>query len=980
MSSKRSKAQKAHISQLAASIKSAKAAADVHPKDSPSTLSAKPKTRKQAHEATLNGRIQELETELTESRALANQLTERLAVSSSEVATARTEIGRLEAHILGASIELGTTGERLLALEISVASLTVNLKKANKRAKRLAREKADAQRRHTIRTGRLELEKNELVQDLSRELVEANLKAERLASVTAELETTLTEEKAVTAGLRKKNHTVDMRNRRARSSLSYYRRRLSTLATWKAAQKGTYTPEARRLFRALSKAGCAGDRVCDAIKACARAFGIAVLRLPSRRTVHRARDEGGMFADVQTGREISQCEGFGASSDGTTNRKITFESNHITLQCPTYTPGVDDSDRSTWTSQTRFVKVEPAIDHKAQTQFEGTKKLAEQIASAYSNSPLAERDGAKMEADDWFRKQEFQNMDHASDGKKKLNLCAEYKKDVIAGDLGREALKALETGEFVKSLAALTKDDVEKAYRQAKFEVENESDLDRATVTKLIEKIVGQTVLDSMSDHDREVLLAITFAGCCAHKDMNAFKYGTTKLERGWEERNKTPPVLLANKANAATIRLGNADSAAVQQAIDSSSRGGVKLVSLAAALFNHSDDKRGYQEMHRVFMKDEKLAFHGIKDESRFPDANNTRFNSHTKGACELITYLDSYFRLIESCRDSKASPGFNHVEATLYKGLQDISTITELAAESLYGISVSWLYMAMVRGKKGEVRNLLDQDLIDLHRRLPDFCDAIAANPDLLLEESISDFSNVTLDGKPWSHPNTVLAIRVLKDELPDLKGAISDMFSGAAEGWRQFTQEFAPGGALDSLTPEQRARIFIPATNDANEGALGSWRVWLRYHPSSTAAGFSNKIRLERNNTESFIEKHCNEADHKYVMRTVRARGASGENSRFHQELLEAQRERIRAYRQKQQDAETKKQREKERLIAVGIVMDVAKIMKMKASELDDQLKIHSKILNDETLSRTRQKDIRLKADKLTALLAAVERNRP
>lgn len=121
------------------------------------------------------------------------------------------------------------------------------------------------------------------------------------------------------------------------------------------------------------------------------------------------------------------------SSDGTTHRKVTIEASHSTLLCPTYAPGVDDSDQSTWTSQTRFVRVEPAIDHKAQTQFEGMKKMAEEISSTYSNSPLAERDGAKLEADEFFRKQEFQNMDHASDGKKKLNLCAEHKRKIIAG-------------------------------------------------------------------------------------------------------------------------------------------------------------------------------------------------------------------------------------------------------------------------------------------------------------------------------------------------------------------------------------------------------------------------------------------------------------------------------------------------------------------------------------------------------------------
>jgi hypothetical protein len=177
------------------------------------------------------------------------------------------------------------------------------------------------------------------------------------------------------------------------------------------------------------------------------------------------------------------------------------------------------------------------------------------------------------------------------------------------------------------------------------------------------------------------------------------------------------------------------------------------------------------------------------------------------------------------------------------------DTSTITELGAMSLYGISVSWPYLlAAVRGNG--IRNLLDADLIKLHRKLPGFCDAIAAHPYLLLDQEISDFSKVTLDSKQWMDNQAIMAIRILSAELPDLDVAISAMFTGSAVGWQQFTQEFLVGGPFDSLSAEQCSRIFIPATNDANEGALGSWRVNRRYSPNVTATvrslGFSNKTR--------------------------------------------------------------------------------------------------------------------------------------
>lgn len=159
--------------------------------------------------------------------------------------------------------------------------------------------------------------------------------------------------------------------------------------------------------------------------------------------------------------------GFGESSDGTTDRKITYEAHHVTLACPTYLPDVDDSDKSTWTNQTRFVTVEPALDHKSKTQFEGTKELAGKVATFYSNSPLAGRDNMKMEVNDWIRKEEYQNMDHAADGKKKLTLCQEWKKEVVVEDLGRKALDALESGQFLSALTSLTQAEIEAAHRQA---------------------------------------------------------------------------------------------------------------------------------------------------------------------------------------------------------------------------------------------------------------------------------------------------------------------------------------------------------------------------------------------------------------------------------------------------------------------------------------------------------------------------------
>ncbi|RDB26825.1 hypothetical protein Hypma_005340 [Hypsizygus marmoreus] len=205
-----------------------------------------------------------------------------------------------------------------------------------------------------------------------------------------------------------------------------------------------------------------------------------------------------------------------------------------------------------------------------------------------------------------------------------------------------------------------------------------------------------------------------------------------------------------------------------------------------------------------------------------------------------------------------------------------------------------------------------------------------------------------------------------------------AISDMFSGAAVGWRQFTLEFAVGGTFDLLTSEQWARLFIPSTNDANEGGLGSWRVHVRYHPNSTAASFSSQARHTRNNTDSFIDKLCNSDDHLYVMRWAHHEDASGALARFQERFLASQRSRAEKARLKQIEAERKKCAELARLANVGLIVDRKQVERMTIPQLDDQLSIHKKIFNDEILLKVLQKELKSRAFKLLAVLAAITRN--
>lgn len=103
-----------------------------------------------------------------------------------------------------------------------------------------------------------------------------------------------------------------------------------------------------------------------------------------------------------------------------------------------------------------------------------------------------------------------------------------------------------------------------------------------------------------------------------------------------------------------------------------------------------------------------------------------------------------------------------------------------------------------------------------------------------------------------------------------------------------------------------------------------------------------------------------------------------GKSKANAKFREHLLKSQQARALATRKKQQDAEMKKREEIARLIAVGLIVDRAQIIKMTVPQLNDQINIHRKFLNDEVLLKVPQKDIKSKSFKLSAVLAAITRN--
>ncbi|KAJ7437330.1 hypothetical protein FB451DRAFT_1416903 [Mycena latifolia] len=859
---------------------------------------------------------------------------------------------------------------------------TEELGRRQKRIKRLELERANNQQQNLSTISGLQSSLHDSSAQIARlklDLASAISRINSSDTTIVTLKSSLHTKQTTLTEIRKRLYAALKQADRAKSSFKEAKKAYDTLRIWNPMESGEYTAAARELVRQLSYAGCAAGKIEFAVKCCAQTFGIEIRRrFMSARTVGRAIDEGGKYGELQLAREIMDAPGFVKSSDGTMHRGITVEARLVTMLVPSYAPNTDDTDQSTWTYQTRFVEAAPALDHTGQRQFEGTVAMATQMANTYSCSPLAARERRTMDKNDYWRKKLGESKDHAADGKKEFRLSVAHKKDIVIRDMGRLAMDDadVDTSQILLTMLSITNEELADAGKLSESEFAALSTEARSLlVEEVLERKIGEETFDSLPPAEQSNKCTHLFGGCCCHKDLNVVEYGYKSIQRAYSTYNLPPPVLLANKANSAAINSGGNDSSTIQNAIDSSTSGAIKLLQLIGALLRHKDGERGYQDKCTIFLRERKLALYGLDNPGKFPDVSNTWYGCYTYAAAEVVCYHGIIQEMVMEVINGKTKSGqANHVEHNILKGLNCAVTMTELVALALYGVSVSWPYMAQVRSTKDKPVNLLS--LTDLHRKLPQFCAHVAANPHILLDPTTPP-DELTIDGKPFLDEFLLASIKQLRPDLPNLFLIISQMFSGCETGWIIFTPEFHIGGTFDSLTPEQRLILHIPATNDPNEGILGTFRVHMRYHPNSTAHSFTNQTRAERNNTEAFIKKCCDGKDKTFVMREVRKDGANQPRAQFRRTWAKLHREKAERALARRAATALKKKTKAARLAATPLEFRIDKIQGMSSALLKDQLAVYRDILKDPILTRKLWKEMNTVAVRRNLVLEARER---
>ena len=496
---------------------------------------------------------------------------------------------------------------------------------------------------------------------------------------------------------------------------------------------------------------------------------------------------------------------------------------------PTYSFDPDAPIMNTIPSQC-FFSINSAIDHKSETQLQGWKDFVERMYQVYNGSPLGP--WKPLNKLKFARLVAGMSTDHAEDQKKLLQLFEAWKVSCKREMRGEEALLSASLTKIIPLLWKETQKNIEDVGGMAAWEAlsTGEQEVWEVAAYHRICLALGEDQLDALTPEERRYAALFIWGGCCMHKEMNTVKGGNARMMAWWSENNLEGPMKLLNCDNAAAATLGtNGDAyAACEWAIEVSQAGGVKLTSLAGAVFANKDKKKGQQDTLQVCLQSV------IGYMVCFPGTSSTRYGSHAEAAAELIVRCEFYIQFLEVVRDLKEKQNFTNIEQNIYHGLQDDPTLTELCVLILYAQSITHPYMRQVHGPQAKNTNLLDlgpvHDKVITHHR------AIIADPKLLLLPEAS-YETGSMDGEVWERPDVFYAVHALAPCLPHLRGAMIVFFEGAVDKWLSFTTEFTADGVIASASSEERRRAYMAPTNDVNKGGLGEKRIQTWHTPNMT-----------------------------------------------------------------------------------------------------------------------------------------------
>lgn len=343
------------------------------------------------------------------------------------------------------------------------------------------------------------------------------------------------------------------------------------------------------------------------------------------------------------------------------------------LKVPTY----QSDDLGTTQLAHRTLGVTSAFDHKSVTQLLGWKSVVGDMFKIFNKCPTLigeELSGEPADPDIFPAKSVGAMSDHAADQKDLFGAkWSDWQTEADCRLRGKRTVLEMDPIELLQVITEVNDDKILSVGGITAWNSlsEEEQDNQQALAHARVISRIGNDAYDSLGPEEKRIVNLFIHMGCCMHKEMNSGKGGNSFMMKSWDEAEIPGPIKLMNRDNAAAAGIDGM-SRAKQRALEVSGAGGVKATSLAGAILNHKDDKKGQHDSLQVFLL-QRLGY-----SVPFPDTSNIRYASHGLAATELITRLGIYKEFLEQVRDKKGSGSFNHMENNLYKALSDVPTLT--------------------------------------------------------------------------------------------------------------------------------------------------------------------------------------------------------------------------------------------------------------------------------------------------------------
>ncbi|GLB36791.1 hypothetical protein LshimejAT787_0310830 [Lyophyllum shimeji] len=426
--------------------------------------------------------------------------------------------------------------------------------------------------------------------------------------------------------LKKKNHALYMQTSRApgqkaRAVEKALKRGAQEDRTFHIKEKGVITEETRSLVRDLVSIGVPAMHVGRTVKRVAEASGTCLEGDFSSRSVSRICLEGGIASEIQIADEISKASSITISGDGTSHKNTNYESRHANIIS------------ETGENHTLFLGISPAVNHTSEEQLAGWRHLVEHVFKLFNEyNKSVDPAAAISDFRIFFELLKGMNTDHAEDQKKLARLLQAMKDAYERERRGEKIVESMDLAEMLPILCQASTNAMTTAGGPDAWNELSEEEQEALNLKAYHDlcTILGKKDYDSMSDTDKRTVDFFVWAGCCMHKELNSVKGGNVRMIAWWAENNITGPIKLMNRDNAAASRIG--DSAAKTRAAEVSQAGGVKLTSLAGAIFKHKDDKKGQHDTLRFFFEDSIGYYIGFPDTSNIRSISNSWRSSRTR------------------------------------------------------------------------------------------------------------------------------------------------------------------------------------------------------------------------------------------------------------------------------------------------------------------------------------------------------------